>query len=122
MLPDRDHSPAKLVKPASRLTIAGHVTRQLVGPPVCVCFGLRAVLRTTVPKAAVHEDRYAASGERNVDAAPFAARYRVPDPIPKASRVKKTPEGEFRGGVADSLLSHSHADASRRCNRARLRP
>ena len=59
MFPYVHHCPAQLLKLPVLLHVSGNVSLKLLAPPFAVVLRQDAVIRTRVPEAAVHKNRYA---------------------------------------------------------------
>lgn len=70
MLPHSDTDPASVGKPAVGVAIARPVRSHLFGPERGVGRRDGVMFRTTVPEAAVQEDRYLCPGEDQVSGSP----------------------------------------------------
>lgn len=113
VLPDPTHTPSGLSQMFRRLPVPGLVLEDLGSPPVSVRSWPRTVLRTTVPEAAIDENRDLHCGERNVYGPPRHARHLRADAIAQTSPVQQSPQFQFWVGVLARLALHTCRNALR---------
>lgn len=75
VFPDADDEPAGLGQSFVGVSIASHVSIELLRPPLCVSFGRGFVLGAAVPKAAIDEHRNFGGAEDDVGASPHPGQH-----------------------------------------------
>lgn len=119
MLPDPDHSPSGGAELSVIESITLHVSGDLRAPIGSVGFGTRAVLRASVPEAAIDEDGHLLATKDDIGSATQALQWLRVYSISKATSMKLRPEGKLRAGVSLPIALHCRSDAGRR-GRGRL--
>ena len=112
VLPRPDHEPSVRFESLGIALIATPVLGDLLLPVAAVRGdGKRAVLRATVPVAAVDEDCDAAAREDDVrpDASTAARLHLEINPEAEAGAVKGAPDGELRLGISTAIRPHDPA-------------
>lgn len=116
VLPDANHSPSRLVKPHVSVGIPTMVTKDLVWPVPAVDVMLPStVFRTTMPEAAVDQDRHLGSGEDDIHPPAGARHDRQIDSVSEATTMQLPTKGHLRHGVTTSLQLHTVPHSGRGC-------
>src|SRR4051794_9147798 len=90
-----------------RIAVPGDVGFELVGPPLRVRFGSRAMSRASVPETTVDEDRDAGACEDDVGATTHAGDDYAVDSVAQPQAVKFSPKRHLGLGVSSGLPLHS---------------
>lgn len=114
MLPDPDHSPFRSAQLSIADAITLHVSGDLRAPIGSVGSGTRAVLRASMPEAAIDEDRHLLAPKDDVRSATQALQWLRVDAIAKAAPMKLRPKGKLRSGVPLAVALHRGPDGARR--------
>lgn len=114
VLPGTDDQPPRFLETLIAPAIPGDVGVELGAPPIGIRLGRHGVLWTTVPEAAIDEDRDPGSGEGDVGAARKGCDVH---PVANTPTMQFMPEGEFRPGSRRREVRHEPADGRARCRR-----
>lgn len=106
VLPDADDLPVFVGQGLVDFTIPLLVTGKLRTPKVGVGLRHRAVIRATVPKAAVDVDGHFLAWEDEVGAGTDSRHRWAVDPEPQTTSVQLTAQGELGSGVSLPKLRH----------------
>jgi hypothetical protein len=110
MLPDSDNKPASLAKTGVCVGIARSIALHLLRPVSSVSLRREVMLRATVPKAAIQEDRNPLPGEHDVGGPPQLLKRWCADTKTEAPSVQLGPERSFRRSVAGASGAHGFAN------------
>lgn len=110
VLPDADRVPARLLESTIGVPVPFGVCQDLFAPERRIVFRPRAVLRTAVPEASVHEYGDLGAWEYNVRLAAQAGDDATVQAEPQAKRVELRAKGPLDRGVSFCLPTHSGAD------------
>lgn len=106
VLPEAHRLPPVLPKVGVGVGIANPVPLQLVSPPARVGRRLAAMLRASVPEAAVHEDGNPRLPEDHVSPPPPFGEWPLVDEVAEAQAVEGAAQGQLAGGALARLTLH----------------
>jgi hypothetical protein len=107
VFPHSDNRPPCCCQGCVCVLITAPVAFELLGPPRRIGLGLLAMLRASVPEAAIDEDRDALPRENDVDSSSMAGQHRQVHPVPQPKGVERLPKSDFRGRVSRALSLQS---------------
>jgi hypothetical protein len=114
VFPDTYHLPTGSDEGLVGPPVARHVAVELPAPPVGIGRGLRRMVRTRVPEAAVDVDGNVSRTKNDVRGAADRRHRSTSNPKAEPSSVQFTTERDFWPGVARRLARHATADRVRR--------
>lgn len=114
MLPDPYGKPAGIGKAGIRIDVSAPVAFDLLPPEVRVVPRPGRMLRATVPKTTVDEDRHTRGPEHDVRLPANALHWAPVNPVPQPGAMQQLAQGNLDPGVTALLAAHAPTYDGRR--------